>query len=161
MAPWRHRLECCGMEIEELVFNPRGPVVNDRQIRRAEKRLGVVFPDDYRRFLKLHNGGSADYRTVDQKLDIRFWLSICESDTGEADSIFKANELVRNKDWGNTILIGFTGGDLHIVMRIEGKNNARVGLYDWGTMEIHEAKLTYGSFTEFVADLQPYDWELD
>jgi hypothetical protein len=43
--------------MKDLEMEDPGPTLQDEEIDKVQSQLGVVFPEDYRRFLLRYNGG--------------------------------------------------------------------------------------------------------
>jgi len=149
------------MKIDELVFDERGPAIAESDIVDAEARLGVVLPEDYKRFLLLHNGGFGEYETLDEELGITHWMAICDRSSSPICSLVGGNEQVASQladgACKSFIIIGISSDNKHIVMKVGNKKRGAIGVFDWGVMErMSESKMMYRSFTDLVKNLKPY-----
>ena len=126
---------CDTEDVKDLVFVDSEKPLTDDDLKRAEKRLGVHFPDDFSRFYKDHNGGDPnrtvfrDFYGEIEDIEISGFMSILYrrefSDSpdftldGRAQAEWTSNKVPRTllpfaMDWGgNYFCLGLDDGRVY------------------------------------------------
>lgn len=130
-------------------------------IANAERTLGVVFPEDYRRFLLEHNGGTPVpdaffIEDVDQ-----YALVDCFFGLGRpSDDLLRYFSEIEDRIPEAHVPIGVDPGNNVLLMDLGPEGMARVYYWDdlsaFGQSTDEEnTYLVAGSFTDFLSKLQP------
>lgn len=140
------------MKVEDLKFRVKGPPVQQKDIANAEISLGVQLPEDYKRFLLIHNGGRSKEYVCDKPFFyLSEWASVCskeKEDPPTIRSLVHFNQDLEGEIPDGFLAIGVDVGSKHVVMHSE---YFWIGRWDWETYD--EIEKSFSSFSEFVSML--------
>jgi cell wall assembly regulator SMI1 len=152
------------MEIKNILeIADQGPKLTEDEIFLFEKKIGMIFPEDYRQFMLLNNGGIPCQDVIDIKefpgktTDVQVFFRIGGS--------IESSELLWNislikEVYLNKKLIPIAGDSSGAIFCIDisDKNNADVVFYDWGFLQknqvYREIYHVANSFYEFIMKMR-------
>ncbi len=146
-------------------------------LQKAEEVIGVTLPEEYKRFLMMHNGGypePADFEIlwkengeVKERMisNISWFMAIYD---GDASNLLKKFESLKGRIPEDTIAIAIDPGGNYIVLGITGQNKGKVFFwmldYEDHTGETaNESNVGFvaNSFNEFFDSLCEFKFEED
>ena len=144
------------MKQEDMMFVVKAPRTCAAQIAEAEKALGIEFPDDYRRFLLLHNGGRSKLCVCAKPfLRLNEWSSVCAKERlPRISSLVGVHQRLREHLTDDFVSIAGTVGDCDLIMRVRGPDRYRLGVWDIESEEPHKVILPFASFTDLLDHLE-------
>jgi hypothetical protein len=141
------------MQIDEMIFDCRGPAITESAIVRIERELDVRFPQDYREFLLRHNGGLSQLCvSSDRSIGMWDWLSVDAEK--EVYDLLTCNKRLRRDHGTEYLIIALDLAQSYILMRVVPPRVGAIGMLEWEVGDtIENLKLAFFSFTDFVAHL--------
>jgi cell wall assembly regulator SMI1 len=148
----------------EIQMKESCPPLHESDIAKAEHRMGVTLPDDYRQFLLRHNGGRPDrnvFPVVGDPLNdtgIINWLYSIED--GDVYDLVGNAEIYKGRMPAELLPIGLDPFGNQICLALAGPNKGRVYFWDHEEEVGEDEKPTYenvyfiaNSFTEMMDGL--------
>jgi hypothetical protein len=144
----------------QLSFSEEKPRIQERDISDAEKVLGCLLTDDYRRFLLQHNGGRPSLEAFDIQWDgkalgegwgaslIHFFLSIHD---GKYSNLLKYNTVTfKGRIPVDTVAVAYDQGGNLVLMGVGDDNRGKI--FFWlKDHEVEEGEVPDYSNVGFVA----------
>ncbi|MCI0417434.1 SMI1/KNR4 family protein [bacterium] len=131
------------------------PLTTD-ELNATELRLGIPFPESYRQFLLVHNGGRPRpnvFRTDDGHLEMVDWfLGIHE---GEHDNLLRYLEWYKNRIPTDLLPIGHDAGGNLILIGIIGVNLGKIFFWDH-EKEDSDSRVGYDNIIEIAESLDAF-----